>query len=95
LRRQFIEDEHRIHAFEVRQNLRALLLGNHRAAGAFQRADALVAIHANDQRVSHRAGRFQQFDVAGMEQVVAAVCENHALAVAFPRAKLQNEFFES
>ena len=40
------------------------------------------------------AGRFQQFDVPGMQEIEASVCEDHAPPVAFPRAKLQNEFFK-
>ena len=39
-----------------------------------------------------RARGFQELDVAGMEQIEAAVGEDHALSVAFRRGKPQNNF---
>ena len=54
-----------------------------------------IALSTDDEGVSRGAGRFQEFDVSGMQKVETSVCENHAAPVAFTRAKLQNEFFES
>ena len=55
---------------------------------------ARVAIHSHDQRVSQCARLLQAADMAGMQQVKAAVRENNAAAVAFLAAKLQNRFLQ-
>ena len=58
------------------------------ASGLTGRVGPLVGAHrpvgvdADDERVAQRAGRLQVPDVSGVQQVVDAVGEHHALALA-------------
>src|SRR5882724_229422 len=55
---------------------------------------ARVAIQPHDERVPQCARLLQAADMAGMQQVKAAVGENNAAAVAFLAAKPQNRFLQ-
>src|SRR5258707_9042744 len=89
LRRQVVEDHDGVNTLQRGENLRAFTLRNHRAALAFELFHAGVAIQADDQRVAEAARALQAANVAGMQQIEAAVGEHHAAAIAFPAAKPQ------
>src|SRR5690348_2344928 len=91
-RRFFLKNNHRVDAFQRRQNFRALALRQNRPARSFQRTHARIAIYADDQNVSQSARLLKTLDVPGMQQVETSVGEYHALSVAFLAAKLQNRF---
>src|SRR6266852_3484742 len=55
---------------------------------------ACIAIQPNDKRVSQCARLLQAADMAGMQQIKAAVGEDDAAAVAFLAAKPQNRFLK-
>src|SRR5207249_6873393 len=48
----FVEQDHRIHAAECRQNLGALVLGSDRSGTPLDRFDGPIGVHANNQRVT-------------------------------------------
>ena len=52
--------------------------------GPFEAPHAGIGIERQDQHIAQRAGLFQQTDVAGMEQIVAAVGEDDGLALPLP-----------
>ena len=60
--------------------------------GPFMRADAGIRVQRQNQHIAQRAGLFQQPDVAGMEQVVAAVGEDYRFAFQPPARALFAEF---
>jgi hypothetical protein len=63
------------------------------ATGAFQSADAGVAIHRDDEDVAFAAGALEITDVSYMERVKAAVREDDSLAMALvPGEKLAEAF---
>ena len=92
--RKIVENHHAIDAFKRGQNFRALPFGNHRATLAFELFDAGIAVQTDDQRVTQAAGMFEAADVAGMQQVEAAVGEHDAATVAFVAAKPQNRLLQ-
>src|SRR5208283_3779072 len=94
LRRRFIKDQHRIHAFQAAQNFRALLRRDHRPPWPLQRAHARVAVDTHNQHIAQRARRFQAFDMPRMQQIETPVRKHHALGVAFLLPKPQNDFFK-
>ena len=78
----------------ISENLRALALGNHGAPFAFELSDARVAVQTYDERIAEAARVLQAADVAGMQQIEAAVGEHDAAAIAFPAAKPQNRLLQ-
>jgi len=93
-RSEFLKNDDGVHAFEGSENFRALKFGQDRAAGAFQFADARVAVDTDDERVAKRARLFQALNVAGVQKVEAAVRKDDAATVAFLLAKPQNRFLD-
>src|SRR5207302_5486646 len=93
-RSDFVKDDDGVNTFEGGENLRAFKFRQDRAARAFQLADAGVAVDADDERVAKRTRLLQALNVAGMQKVEAAVCEDDAAAVAFLAAKPQNRFLD-
>ena len=79
-----VEHDHEIDGFERGQHLGARLHRLHWAALAFQPGDRGVAVQAHHQAVAGRARAGQQFDVAGMQQIEAAVGEADAQALPPP-----------
>jgi len=94
-RGEIVENHHGVHGFESGENFRALALGDYRAAFAFELANTDVAIESDNQDVAQGAGLFEAADVAGMQEVEAAVGEDDAAAVAFLGAKPQNRLLKS
>ena len=93
-RSQIVENDDGIDGFESGEDFRALALGDHRPAFALELANTGVAVEADDQDVAQGTGLLEAADVAGVQQVEAAVGEDEAAAVAFPGAKPQNRLLE-
>jgi hypothetical protein len=64
------------------------------SAFAFEVFDTGVAIPADDQRFAQAARLLQAANMAGVEQIEAAVGEDDAAAIAFPAAKPQNRLLQ-
>jgi hypothetical protein len=94
LRRQIVKNDHAIDAFKRCKNLCALVFGNDRASLAFELSHARVTVQTDDERVAEAASMLQAADVAGMQQVEAAVGEHHAAPIAFVAAKPQNRLLQ-
>src|SRR3981081_764628 len=94
LRRQIVESHYTINALERSENFCAFALRNHGATHAFELSDAGVAVQADDEGIAEAARVLQAADVAGMQQIKAAIGEHHAAAIAFAAAKPQNRFFQ-
>jgi hypothetical protein len=92
-RRKIVKDNHRVHTLERREYFRALAFRDNRTAFAFQLPYAGVTIQPDDERVTQCARKLQAANVAGMQQVETAICENDA-AVAFLAAKPQNRLLK-
>jgi hypothetical protein len=92
LRRRFLEDDYCIHAFETRQNFRALFGRDHRPTGSLQPTHAPIAVQTHYQRVTLSPRLLEDVNVARMQQVEAAIRKHYLPAVAFPRAKSHNQF---
>ena len=76
-RRVLVEQHHAVDGRERRHEPGALALGDHGPVGPFaQTAGGRVAVDADNEGVAFGAGRFEQRDVARMEQVKDAVGEN-------------------
>src|SRR6266852_4939675 len=82
LRREVVENHHGVNAFKGGEDFGAFAFWNHRAALAFELADAGVAIEADEQGVAEAAGLLEAADVARMEEIEAAVSEDELAAVA-------------
>jgi hypothetical protein len=93
-RREIVENHHGIHGLQRRENFRALALRDYRTAFALQLPHAGVAIEPDDERVAQFARLLQAANVAGMQQVEAAVGENDAATVAILAAEPQNRFLK-
>jgi hypothetical protein len=57
-------------------------------------ADAGVAVQPDDEHIAELASALEAANVARMKQVKAAIGEDDAPAIAFPRAKPQNRFLK-
>src|SRR5436190_22997046 len=72
-----VEERHVVDHLERGQHLRALVLGEDRAAGCFsQAADRTVAVYADDQEVTEASRLAQRAHVPRMKQVEATVRED-------------------
>src|SRR6185437_9380672 len=91
LGRGLIEEHDVIHAFERGQDLGALLLGDDRTAGAFAAADAGVGVDGDEEDVAEEAGSLQRLQVAGVEEIVAAVGQDQVEAGAAEAVALGGE----
>ena len=100
-RRGIVEDDDGIDALERGEDFRALALGQHGTARAFQLANAGITVESDDEHVAHGPREFEAANVAGVKQVEAAIGENDAelacagRAVAFLAAKPHNRFLKS
>jgi hypothetical protein len=83
----FAEEEHVIDGAKGGYEIGAGVFGKNGPAGAFESADARVAIHRDDEDVALAAGAFEIADVPDVQRVKAAVREHHALAAAFVTGK--------
>ena len=86
--RILLEDANEIDGGKAGEHGSARRLGLHRAACALEPPDARVAVEADDEPVAGRAGLLEQVDVAGMEEIEAAVGEADAPAPAAPALDL-------
>ena len=86
-----VEDGDVVHGGEGGEDFSALVLGHDGATGAFEGADACVAIDGDDEKVAERAGLLETTDVAGMEKVKTAVGEDDATGVAFGVGNGENQ----
>src|ERR1035441_852587 len=59
---------------------------------AFHPAHAGIGIEREHQNIPQGAGLFEEPDVARMQQVVAAVREDHGLTLLFPEGALAHQF---
>jgi hypothetical protein len=92
---EVIENHDGIHTFQGRENFGTLAFGDDGTAFALELPHAGITVQPDDERVSPFARQLQAADVAGMQQVEAAVGENDAATVAFLAAKPQNRFLKS
>jgi len=77
--RILIEDHHGVDGLQRRQNIRAIILGSHRALRSLvEAADRRIAIDADDQGVTESARRREEIDVTGMQQVEYAIRKHDA-----------------
>ena len=83
-RRVLVEHDDEIDRLERGQHLGARLHRLHRAARAFKPGDRGIAVQAHHQPVAGRARAGQQFDVAGMQKIEAAIGEADAQALPPP-----------
>ena len=67
------EDDDGVNAGEAGEDRGAVVLAEHRATGALEQADGFVAVEGEDEEVAELSGGLQIVDVAGMEQVEAAI----------------------
>ena len=74
------ENEDGIDVLKSRKNQGAVGLGVDRTAGAFEFADCGIAVHSHEEGVALMTRRLQISDVAGMEEIKAAVGDDQALA---------------
>jgi len=88
-RRRIVKNDNRVHAFQRRENLRALAFRDDGTAFTLQLTHSRVAIQPHDKHVAQCARLLQAADMAGMQQVKAAIGENDAAPVAFLAAKPQ------
>jgi len=93
-RRWGIENHHGVYTLQRREDFRSLAFGDDRAAFAFQLADTGVAVERDDERIAEFARLLQAANVAGMQQVEAAIGENNAATVAILAAKPQNRLLK-
>lgn len=80
----FVEECDRIDGLERGGEFRAFVLGNERPVGSFEALHARVGVQGKNQNVAERAGAFEKPDVAGMEDIVAAVGEDDLLTCQLP-----------
>ena len=92
-RRIFIKKRHRVHGRERTGERRAFVLRNQRPRWALHPLHAVIGVQRQNQNVPHRTRLFQQTDVAGMEQIVTAVCEYNSLTGVFPFPACRGQFF--
>jgi len=90
-----IKDHNRVDTFERGENFSSLAFRQDGTPGAFQLANAGVAVEADDERIAESASLLEAANVPGVQQIETAVGEDHTAAVAFLAAKPQNRLLES
>jgi len=93
-RRWGIENHHGVHTLQRGKDFRAFAFGDYRAAFAFQLTHARVTVKPDDEPVAQFARLLQAANVAGMQQVEAAIGENNAATVAILAAESQNRLLK-
>ena len=94
-RGEVVENNDGVDAFEGGEDFGALAFWEHRTAFAFEMTNAGVTVQADDKGIAQLAGLFQALNMAGMEEIEAAVGEDEALAVAFLAGKPHNRLLQS
>ena len=94
LRREIVENDHGVDAFQRGKNFRSLAFRNHRARFTFELSDAGIAVQTDYERVAEAAGMLKAADMTGMQQVEASIGEYHAAPIAFVAAKPQNRLLQ-
>jgi hypothetical protein len=90
-----VENNDGVHTFERGKNFRALEFRKNRTAGAFEFADASVAVDPDNERITKRASLLEALNVAWVKQVEAAVRKDDDAPIAFLAAKPQNHFLHA
>ena len=83
-RRVFVEESDRVHGFERQRHLQRVPPPESAGAWALSARDARVGVQRQNQHVAQRSRLFQKPDMAGMQNVVTAVGEDHGLSGAPP-----------
>ena len=94
-RRQLIKYDDRIHTLQRRKDFRAFALGEDGTPLAFQLPNTCIAVESYDQRVTQFPSLLEAADVPRMQEIKAAIGENHSATVAFIAAKPQNRLLKS
>lgn len=81
-----VEDCHVVHGLERGEDFGSLVLREDRAPGAFELADAPVAVQRHQENIAQLSGFGQIARVPGVKQIETSVCENDALALPFELA---------
>src|SRR5690606_344343 len=74
------ESDHKINCFETGEHLEPVVETVYRSAGALDAPYARVVVHGDDEQIAQRSCLVEEFDVAAMHDVEAAVGEDDALA---------------
>ena len=80
VRRVFVENEDVVHRRHRREHGGAIAFGDDRSRRSFQTLHASIAVHRDDQDISHRFGLFQVRHVTDVQQVEATVGQHNPLA---------------
>lgn len=87
----FVEEGDGIDGIEREGDAGAGLFITDGAGGAFEALDARIGVEGEDENVAESASGLEEADVAGVEDVVAAVGENNTLAFGLPQRPLRDE----
>ena len=91
-RRILVKQGDRIDGLQRQGDFDALILVQQRPERPLHAPHAGIRVQGEDQNVAHGAAPFEQPDMARVKQVVAAVGEDHGLAVELPAPPLFDEF---
>jgi hypothetical protein len=81
------ENGHSVHAAESGEDVGAVGLAIDGAIGAFELADGIIAVDSDEEGVAAGAGGLKVLDMAGVEEIEAAIGQDDAeagLALGFP-----------
>ncbi|CUU16974.1 hypothetical protein CDS [Bradyrhizobium sp.] len=87
-RRILLEEDDEVDGFERREHFRTRTFVLNRAIGALQPPHRGIAVEADDQAIAGSARRGQHLDVAGMQDVKAAIGEADAQVLPAPFREL-------
>ncbi len=87
----FIEESDGIDGGQGEGDAGACLFVADGTGGALEPLDARVCVEGEDQNIAESAGGFEQADMTGMEEVVAAIGEDDAFALVLPDGALRQE----
>ena len=83
LRSRLVEDRDIIDAFKRRKEQRPIPLPDNRPRGTFEGPHRAVAIDRDNQAMPEVFRSFKEGDMTGVQQIVAAVCEDDLAAAGF------------
>ena len=89
----FVEEGDGIDRLESQRHLGSLGLGEQRTVGSLRPPHTRIGVQRQDEDVAEGARLLQQPDVAGMQQVIAAVGENYGFPFLFPLFSLFEKLF--
>ena len=78
------EEDDRINGGKGSEHACAFAFGDDGSAGALEGTDRVVIIDGDDEAIAEAPSLLEQRDVADVEQVKAAICEDDALAIGLP-----------